>query len=124
MSAIRDTGDGAEVTWHDGGRSHTVTGRHVLANVAPWVLRILLGDGEDPDGKPEGSQLKINLLLDRLPQLKSGVDPAVAFAGTLHLARGLQPARGGVRRRGRRADAREAARRGLLPLADRPVDPG
>ena len=86
VSAVRDTGDGAEVTWHDGGRSHTVTGRHVLANVAPWVLRILLGDGEDPDGKPEGSQLKINVLLDRLPQLKSGVDPAVAFAGTLHLA--------------------------------------
>ncbi|GAA2152059.1 NAD(P)/FAD-dependent oxidoreductase [Nocardioides koreensis] len=86
VSAVRDTGDGAEVTWHDGGRSHTVTGRHALANVAPWVLRILLGDGEDPDGKPEGSQLKINLLLDRLPQLKSGADPAVAFAGTLHLA--------------------------------------
>ena len=86
VSAVRDTGDGAEVTWHDGGRSHTVTGRHVLANVAPWVLRILLGDGEDSEGKPEGSQLKINVLLDRLPQLKSGVDPAVAFAGTLHLA--------------------------------------
>jgi phytoene dehydrogenase-like protein len=88
VSGIRDTGDGAEVTWHDGGRSHTVTARHVLANVAPWVLRILLGEGEDPAGKPEGSQLKINFLLDRLPRLKSGIDPAVAFAGTLHLAQG------------------------------------
>ncbi|NYD42667.1 FAD-dependent oxidoreductase [Nocardioides panaciterrulae] len=86
VSGIRETGDGAEVTWHDGGRSHTVTARQVLANVAPWVLRILLGDAEEPETKPEGSQLKINLLLDRLPRLRSGVDPAVAFAGTLHLA--------------------------------------
>jgi phytoene dehydrogenase-like protein len=86
VSAIREVGDGAEVTWHDGVESHTVAGRHVLANVAPWVLRILLGEGEDPAGKPEGAQLKINMLLDRLPRLRSGVDPATAFAGTLHVA--------------------------------------
>jgi phytoene dehydrogenase-like protein len=57
----------------------------VLSGVAPWVLRILLGEGEDPETKPVGSQLKINFLLDRLPRLRSGADPAVAFAGTLHL---------------------------------------
>jgi phytoene dehydrogenase-like protein len=33
----------------------------------------------------QGSQLKINMLLTRLPQLKSGVDPRVAFAGTFHI---------------------------------------
>jgi phytoene dehydrogenase-like protein len=86
VSGIRAGDDGAEVTWHDGSGSHTVTTRRVLSNVAPWVLRILLGEGEEPDTKPEGSQVKINLLLDRLPRLKSGVDPQVAFAGTLHLA--------------------------------------
>jgi len=32
-----------------------VSGRHVLANVAPWVLGILLGKGADPAGKPEGA---------------------------------------------------------------------
>jgi phytoene dehydrogenase-like protein len=57
----------------------------VLANVAPWVLRILMGEPEEPSTKPEGAQLKINFLLDRLPELQSGIDPAVAFAGTLHL---------------------------------------
>lgn len=79
-------GGGAEVRWHDGTQQHTVQAQHVLANVAPWVLRILLGEGEDPDTKPEGAQLKVNLLLSRLPRLRSGIDPAVAFAGTLHLA--------------------------------------
>ena len=33
----------------------------------------------------EGSQIKINMLLKRLPRLKSGIDPKLAFAGTLHL---------------------------------------
>jgi phytoene dehydrogenase-like protein len=60
----------------------------VLANVAPWVLGILLGEPEDPATKPVGAQLKINILLDRLPRLRSGEDPRVAFAGTLHLGEG------------------------------------
>jgi phytoene dehydrogenase-like protein len=86
VSAIRGDAGGAEVTWHDGSTSHTVGARFVLANVAPWVLRILLGEPADPETKPVGSQVKINLLLDRLPRLRSGVDPAVAFAGTFHVA--------------------------------------
>lgn len=86
VSAIRVGARGGEVRWHDGAAEHGATADHVLANVAPWVLRILLGEREDPETKPEGAQLKINLLLSRLPRLRSGVDPAVAFAGTLHLA--------------------------------------
>ncbi|MEQ6901342.1 NAD(P)/FAD-dependent oxidoreductase [Nocardioides sp. YIM 152588] len=78
--------EGAEVRWHDAGGEHGVRARFVLANVAPWVLQILLGGEEDPDSKPEGAQLKINLLLARLPRLRSGADPEEAFAGTLHLA--------------------------------------
>ncbi|UMG91679.1 NAD(P)/FAD-dependent oxidoreductase [Nocardioides sp. TF02-7] len=79
---------GAEVRWHDGAAEHGVTAGVVLANVAPWVLRILLGEPQDDATKPQGAQLKVNLLLDRLPRLRSGVDPEVAFAGTLHLAEG------------------------------------
>ena len=86
VSRIAAGDDQAEVTWHDDHGTHTVTARHVLSNVAPWVLSILMGEGEDPETKPVGSQLAITLLLDRLPQLRSGVDPALAFAGTLHLA--------------------------------------
>ena len=85
VSRIQPVDQGGYVTWHDATGAHTVMGRKVLANVAPWVLKILLGEQEDPTTKPEGAQLKINFLLDRLPALKSGIDPAVAFAGTLHL---------------------------------------
>ena len=86
VSAITPGPDGAEVLWHDGTRDHSVSARRVLSGVAPWILRILLGEGEDADTKPSGSQLKINFLLDRLPALRSGADPSAAFAGTLHLA--------------------------------------
>ncbi|MCD6640417.1 MAG: NAD(P)/FAD-dependent oxidoreductase [Nocardioides sp.] len=88
VSAISPGPDGAEVAWHDGSRHRSVTARRVLSGVAPWVLGILLGEPEEAATKPQGAQLKINFLLDRLPELKSGADPAVAFAGTLHLAEG------------------------------------
>ncbi|HEY3016220.1 MAG TPA: FAD-dependent oxidoreductase, partial [Nocardioides sp.] len=71
------------VTWTSAAGTESATARHVLSDVAPWVLADLLG--VEAPAKPEGAQLKINFLLDRLPALKSGADPAVAFAGTLHL---------------------------------------
>lgn len=73
------TPDG-DVTCASGERFHA---RHVLANVAPAVLGELLGEREDP---PEGSQLKINMLLARLPCLRdSQVSPERAFTGTFHV---------------------------------------
>lgn len=86
VSRITSDGELAEVTWDDNGRVRSATATHVLSNVAPWVLGILLGEPDAPELKPSGSQVKINLLLDRLPQLRSGIDPVLAFAGTLHLA--------------------------------------
>ena len=59
--------------------------RHLLANVAPSVLAGLLGDPA-PAAAPEGSQLKLNLLLTRLPGLRDEtVSAAEAFAGTFHV---------------------------------------
>ena len=77
--------DGAtgEVTWRDSEGEHATRAGRVLANVAPAVLARLLGD--PPPSPPEGAQLKVNLLLERLPALRSGVDPRVAFAGTFRL---------------------------------------
>ena len=58
--------------------------RHLLAGVAPTLLARLLGD--PPPQPPEGSQLKLNLVLSRVPRLRDdGVAPADAFAGTFHI---------------------------------------
>ena len=79
VDTVRPDDDGVTVTAGDRAwRAH-----HALSGVAPAVLADLLGTPLQV--RPEGSQLKVNLLLSRLPRLRSGIDPAVAFAGTLHL---------------------------------------
>ncbi|QTE30489.1 phytoene desaturase family protein [Pengzhenrongella sicca] len=77
---------GADVSWtDDDGRDHAVAAAHVLAGVAPRILDGLLGREPADDG-PQGSQLKVNMVLRRLPRLRDpGVDPATAFAGTFHV---------------------------------------
>jgi phytoene dehydrogenase-like protein len=81
------TPDG-EVTYGESGR---VVGDYVLANVAPYVLERLVSEGSTraPGSsmvKPEGAQVKVNLLLSRLPRLRdASVDPAAAFGGTFHI---------------------------------------
>lgn len=69
-----------------------VSGQRILANVAPWVLEGLLGSAghapEEADAlpKPEGAQVKVNLLLTRLPRLLDDtVEAAAAFGGTFHV---------------------------------------
>ena len=57
--------------------------RDLLFAAAPQHLARLQGRAV-PESL-EGSQLKINMLLSRLPRLKSGVDPRLAFAGTFHV---------------------------------------
>jgi phytoene dehydrogenase-like protein len=56
--------------------------------VAPASLARLLGEPA-PEPPPEGAQLKINMLLSRLPRLRDAeVDPREAFAGTFHVNEG------------------------------------
>lgn len=82
VTAIESDGDVAEVTCADGSVHPT---SDVLAGVAPVVLERLLGE-EPPAPGPEGSQLKLNMLLARLPRLRDpSVRPEQAFAGTLHV---------------------------------------
>jgi phytoene dehydrogenase-like protein len=107
VSRILPGEDGNAVTFDGPSGQTTVEARFVLANVAPWVLHILLGEPDDPAHKPQGAQLTINFLLDRLPRLKSGVDPQVAFVGTLHVSGGY----------GRLEAAYAEAAAGRLPAA-------
>ncbi len=68
------------VTLEDGS---SIVCNYLLSNAAPQVLAKLRG--MTPLESLEGSQLKINMLVTRLPKLKSGVDPREAFAGTFHI---------------------------------------
>jgi phytoene dehydrogenase-like protein len=80
-----------EVAW-TGGRA---TGSVLHAACAPAVLNRLLA-AADADPVPtepdvEGAQLKVNMVLTRLPRLRdTSVDPAAAFAGTFHINEGYQ----------------------------------
>jgi phytoene dehydrogenase-like protein len=71
------------VTWTGTDGDHTVGAGHVLAGCAPATLAALLGKDAGPG--PEGAQLKVNMLLARLPRLREDVDPVAAFSGTFHV---------------------------------------
>ncbi len=86
VTRVDSDGRTAAVTWQAEGEIHTVECDWVLGNVAPWVLQILLG--QHPGPRPEGSHIKVNMLLERLPRLRSGEPPAQAFSGTFHVAEG------------------------------------
>jgi phytoene dehydrogenase-like protein len=105
--------DGTEAEVHyrtsDGGEG-SVPARRVLVNASPSALSEMLGEqpaaasgstsargtaigsaaGSGP-GAVSGSQLKVNMLLRRLPRLKdAAVDAREAFAGTFHVAEGYE----------------------------------
>lgn len=77
------TPDG-EVHYRRADADHRVAGSQVLANVTPAVLAGLLGD-DVPETAP-GAQIKVNLMLRRLPRLRDDtVTAEQAFGGTFHI---------------------------------------
>ena len=84
VTAVEADGRRAEVRFETAAGPDSATCDHVVAGCAPAVLERLLGQaGGD---LPEGAQLKVNMLLSRLPRLRdTGVDPADAFSGTFHV---------------------------------------
>ncbi|WP_405706791.1 NAD(P)/FAD-dependent oxidoreductase [Streptomyces xanthophaeus] len=78
----------AEVTFRTATGEGSVAGRTVLVNASPRALAELLGE-KPAEPAPEGAQLKVNMLLRRLPRLRdTAVDPHEAFGGTFHIAEG------------------------------------
>lgn len=93
--ALRIDTDGtapAEVTFRTATGEGRVVGRNVLVNASPQALAGLLG--ESAPAPAEGAQLKVNMLLRRLPRLRdTSVDPREAFGGTFHIAEGYEELR-------------------------------
>ena len=79
VKLLKMDADNATLTLED---ATSITSSFVLSNAAPQVLARLRG--KIPPASLEGSQMKINILLKSLPELKSGIDPRLAFAGTFH----------------------------------------
>jgi phytoene dehydrogenase-like protein len=73
-----------EVRYRRHDDEHVTRGRFVLAGVTPAVLAGLLGE---PTSAPApGAQVKVNMMLRRLPRLRDdSVTPEQAFGGTLHV---------------------------------------
>ena len=71
------------VSYRENGETNSVSAKHILANVSEPVLHALLG--QPSKQSIEGAQVKVNMLLKRLPRLKSGTDPVAAFGGTFHI---------------------------------------
>ncbi len=93
------------VVFRHEGRDHEVGATRVLVNASPRVFASLLGLPSLPRPEDEGSVLKINMLLRRLPRFRANeLDPRDAFGGTLHVDEGYaemdesyaQAARGAV----------------------------
>ncbi|MEU2438872.1 NAD(P)/FAD-dependent oxidoreductase [Streptomyces rubradiris] len=89
--AVRIDTDGrtAEITYRTADGEGTAAARYVLVGASPHQLAALTGD---PAPEPaEGAQLKVNMLLTRLPRLRDpDADPREAFAGTFHIAEGYR----------------------------------
>lgn len=89
VTGIESDGRDATVTYTDhDGETRQVSASYVAAGVAPTVLERLLPSRRSSLRKPEGSQVKINMVLTRLPRLRSGAAPEQAFAGTFHVDEG------------------------------------
>ncbi|MDT7732483.1 MAG: hypothetical protein QOK45_2736 [Mycobacterium sp.] len=79
--AIDPDGD---VRYRRDGQEHLVHADFVLANVTPVVLARLLSEPEPT--LTQGAQVKVNLMLRRLPRLRDdSVAPEHAFGGTFHI---------------------------------------
>ncbi|NUL26491.1 FAD-dependent oxidoreductase, partial [Streptomyces lunaelactis] len=93
-------------TFRSTGKEGTVAAGQVLVNASPQELATLLGD--EPPVAAEGAQLKVNMLLRRLPRLRDrSVDARDAFSGTFHVSEGY----------GQLATAYQEAAGGRLPSA-------
>src|SRR5213076_1837103 len=91
LRALNITEKTRSVEFEVDGKHETVETRFVLVNFGRNVLAKFTGKLYQPDRTDEGSVFKINMLLRRLPQLKSKKYPATeAFRGTFHSDEGYE----------------------------------
>jgi phytoene dehydrogenase-like protein len=85
---VSSIGQDNTVVYSQQGNQQSIQGKFVLANVSPTELEKLTGVKNIVPAatKMDGAQVKVNLLLKRLPKLKDqSLDPVAAFGGTFHI---------------------------------------
>ena len=81
----------SSISFDQDGGSHEVDARFILCNASRQVLGELLDESNADEPVIEGAGFKMNLLLKRLPKLRSKrFDASEAFAGTLHIDEGYE----------------------------------
>ena len=85
---VNAIGQNRTVEYIEDGHAKKLEARYILANVSKPVLNALLG--KPSEHSIEGAQVKVNMLLKRLPKLKAGTDPVAAFGGTFHINEGYE----------------------------------
>ncbi len=87
--AVHPDGELTTVDFQIEGQTRTVEAMQVLVNAGPRTFARLLGETWTPAATDEGSVIKINMLLRRLPRVRAaGVMPEEAFAGSFHIDEG------------------------------------
>ena len=86
VTSLASDESSALVSYRRNGEERSISARWVLANVAPYELAKLMGEMGETVERPEGAQVKVNLIVKRLPQLRdASVASAAAFGGTFHV---------------------------------------
>ncbi len=71
------------------GVQHVVGARDLLINAGPRTFAKLMGTGWQPIAADEGSVIKVNMLLRRLPKVRAtGIGREDAFCGSFHIDEG------------------------------------
>ncbi|MEI7985617.1 MAG: NAD(P)/FAD-dependent oxidoreductase [Armatimonadota bacterium] len=79
------------ISFDSDGKNSSVQATHVLINAGPKTFAKLFGQTWEPQANDEGSVVKINMLLKRLPKVRAkGVSSEEAFAGSFHINEGYE----------------------------------
>jgi phytoene dehydrogenase-like protein len=92
VSSVRPDAKRSSVAFGLDGKECEVDARFVLCNASAQILDGLIGSRDERAGELlEGAGFKINMLLERLPKLRSNrCTAAEAFAGTVHIDEGYE----------------------------------
>lgn len=81
---VTSVSDDHAVSFFRNGAEHTIQARYVLVNASPEELQRLRG--HSISDRAEGAQVKVNMVLTRLPRLADPtITPEAAFGGTFHI---------------------------------------